>query len=130
VTAAPWFRRHAGAVLTYIATSPEREAEARSAMLEELERVGREPIGDIELERARNYAAGLVQVRRQRVAAWVGDILEAYVQNSLREVETLPARLRTVTPEEISAAALRIFRPDARAEYVVRGTALPATGSR
>ena len=121
VTAAPWFRKESGAVLTYIATSPEREHEARAAMLEELDRVSRDPIEGVEFERARNYAAGLVQVRRQRVAAWAGEILEAYVQGTLGNLESSPSRLRAVSPDEVVVAAGRIFRADRRAEYVVRG---------
>ncbi|MEO7239353.1 MAG: insulinase family protein, partial [Gemmatimonadales bacterium] len=38
VMASSWQRGRAGALVTYIATSPEREEEARRAMLEELER--------------------------------------------------------------------------------------------
>ena len=45
VIATPWQKARGGALLTYIATSPEREAEAREQMLVELERFTREPVG-------------------------------------------------------------------------------------
>ncbi|HXV86769.1 MAG TPA: pitrilysin family protein, partial [Gemmatimonadales bacterium] len=116
VTASPWFRRDSGAVLTYIATSPEREDEARAAMLEELQRVTRQSIAFTELERARNYAAGLAQIRRQRVAAWSADVLEGWALGALVDVEAFPDRLRAVTAEQLAAAAREIFRPEQRAE--------------
>jgi zinc protease len=54
VAASPWLRHRAGAMIGYIATSPDREDEARQAMLRELGRLAEEPITDAELERARN----------------------------------------------------------------------------
>ncbi len=51
-----------GALLTYIATSPEREEEARAEMLEELERFTREPVAEAELRQAVNYLAGQAEV--------------------------------------------------------------------
>src|SRR6476659_5246091 len=58
VLATSWQRGRAGALVTYIATSPEREEEARTAMLDELERFAREPVSESELSQAVNYLAG------------------------------------------------------------------------
>ena len=44
VVATAWQKARGGALLTYIATSPEREDEAREQMLVELERFTREPV--------------------------------------------------------------------------------------
>ena len=44
VVASAWLKARAGALVTYIATSPEREDEAREEMLRELERFTREPV--------------------------------------------------------------------------------------
>ncbi|MBI3983053.1 MAG: insulinase family protein [Gemmatimonadetes bacterium] len=121
VSALPWLRRRAGAVLTYIATSPEREDEARSGLLEELAQVGADPPPVAELERARNYAAGLVLLRRERVAAWAGEILEAHVNRLLADLNALPDRLRAVGAREVGAVAQAVFQAARAAEYVVRG---------
>lgn len=121
VSALPWLRRRAGAVIAYIATSPEREEEARAGMLEELSRVAEEILPGAELARARNYAAGLVQIRRQHAAAWAAEILEAHVHGDLEAMEAVPERLRAVNAAEVTDVARAMFRPDRAAEYVVRG---------
>ena len=58
VVASAWLKARAGALVTYIATSPEREDEAREEMLRELERFTREPVSASELRQAVNYLAG------------------------------------------------------------------------
>jgi zinc protease len=121
VAALPWLARRAGAVLTYIATSPEREAEARDTMLAELQRVFLEPPQPDELERARNYAAGTVEVGRQRGSAVAGEVLEAWVHGVLGELEDVPGRLRDVSGEDVVRVAEAAFREELRAEFVVRG---------
>jgi len=121
VAAMPWLRRRAGAMLTYIATSPDREGEARDAMLRELERLTVELVPDSELTRARNYAAGLVEVSRQSGAAVAGEITTAWVHGVLDELVETTDRLRSVTPEDVANVAQKVFVAD-RAEFVVRGT--------
>ena len=121
VMAAPWMAVGAGALLAYIATSPEREDEARDAMLEELERVCADPPTDDELLRARNYAAGAVEIRRQRGRSAADELLDAWLNGLIDELAGLPARLRTVTRDEVVAVAERSLQPALRAEYVVRG---------
>jgi zinc protease len=125
-TAMPWLRRRGGAFLAYTATSPEREAEARDAMLEELVRVAREPVQAGELERARQYAAGLVDIRRQHVAYVASELVDACVAGTLDAWAELPRRLRSVSAEELLQVAAAVFAPDRRAEYVVRGSAKSA----
>ena len=56
--APPGSRRGRARLVTYIATSPEREEEAREEMLRELERFTREPVSESELRQAVNYLAG------------------------------------------------------------------------
>lgn len=122
VHASAWLRRSAGAVLTYIATSPEREDEARDAMLGELARLAREKVPEPELERARSYAAGLVSIRRQYAQSLVMEIADAWLLGMTEHLVTVEDRLRAVTAEEIVAFAEEVFVPDRRAEFVVRGT--------
>ncbi len=122
VYASAWLRRSAGAVLTYIATSPEREDEARDAMLGELALLAREKVPEPELERARNYAAGLVSIRRQHAQSLVMEIADAWLLGMMEHLVTVEDRLRAVTADEIVAFAEEVFVPDRRAEFVVRGT--------
>ena len=123
VQAAPWAQRRAGALLTYIATSPDRENEARDAMLATLQAVGTGDVKEEEVDRARRYAAGLVQVGRQTASAVMGEILNAWVNGLIDELPQLPGRLRAVTAEEVVREAGQIFGSDTRSEFVVRGTA-------
>jgi zinc protease len=123
VMASSWMQRRAGAVLTYIATSPEREGEAREAMLRALADVVAGKVSDAEVSRARNYAAGLVEIGRQTTASITSEILGAWTNGVLDELAELPDRLRRVTTEDVVREAGEIFDPEIRAEFVVRGTA-------
>lgn len=122
VTAMPWLARRAGAVVTYIATAPAREAEARDTLLAELQRMVREPPTTDELDRARNYTAGMVDVRRQRGIAVAAELLDAWVLGRLDELPLAAARLRAVSAEDVRRVASEVFDVERRAEYVVRGT--------
>jgi len=121
VAAIPWLRRRAGVMLTYIATSPDREDEARDCMLRELERLIEEPASELELDRARNYSAGLVEMRQQNASSIGSEILSAWQTGVLDEVTEIADRLRAVKPEEIVRVAAETFGSELRAEYVVRG---------
>ena len=79
VMASAWEKARAGALLTYIATSPEREDEAREEMLKELDRFAREPVSDAELRQAISYLAGQAEVSRQSGGAMAGEMLEAWI---------------------------------------------------
>ena len=108
-------------MLTYIATSPEREGEAREAMLRELERTVRDTVPESELRRARNYAAGLVEMRQQNASSVGSEILSGWLHGILDEVATTADRLRAVTSEDLARVAVDVFGAGQRAEYVVRG---------
>jgi zinc protease len=122
VHASPWLRRRAGAVLTYIATSPDREDEARAAMLDVLGRVADDPMPDEELERARAYAAGQVAIRRQHAGAVAAELASAWVQDRLDRFAAEEERFRAVRDGDLRRIARSAFDPARRAECVVRGT--------
>lgn len=122
VLALDWARLRAGALATYIATSPEREAEARTAMLEELERFTREPVTADELRGAIGYLAGQAEVDRQSAGHVASEIVEAWLLgDGLAELEDPAAPYRRVTAEEVWEVARASLRPERRAEGVVRG---------
>jgi len=117
-----WRRLGAGALLSYIATSPGREAEAREQMLVELERFRREPVEADELERAVNFLAGQAMVQRQTGGALASEVLDAWLLGTgLEELEDPAAEYRAVGAEAVLEAASRYLDPEAMAEGVVRG---------
>lgn len=119
-----WQRVEAGALITYIATSPEREEEARSAMLAELSRFATDLVTEDELTRAVNYLAGQCLVQRQTAGAVASEIIDAWlVGTGLEEVADPAGPYRAVTREAVRAVAARYLDPAARAEGVVRGGA-------
>ena len=122
VAATPLLRKRAGAMLGYVATAPEREDEARDTMLRELYRLSEDEITTDELDRARNYASGLVEIRQQSGAAVAGEIMAAWVHGTLEELAAVPQHLRAVTADDVARVALDVFKPDQRAEFVIRGT--------
>jgi zinc protease len=123
VMATSWQRGRAGALLTYIATSPQREDEAREAMLEELARFTHEPVSQSELEQAGNYLAGQAEVGRQSAAGLAGEILEAWlIGNGLVDLEDPAAAFRAVSRDDVLQVAQRYLQPALRAEGVVRGS--------
>jgi zinc protease len=123
VVATAWQKARGGALLSYIATSPEREEEARDEMLLELERFAREPVTDEELAQAVNYLAGQAEVSRQNGSAVAGEILEAWIAgNGLAELTDPGAKYRAVTAAEVQRVAATSLVQHRRAEGVVRGT--------
>jgi zinc protease len=123
VLASSWQRGRAGALITYIATSPDREEEARKAMLEELEQFVRAPVTETELAQAISYLAGQAEVDRQNGGSLAGEILEAWlIGNGLAELENPGDAFRAVTAEDVLRVAEGSLLPSRRAEGVVRGS--------
>jgi zinc protease len=123
VVATAWQKARAGALLSYIATSPEREEEAREEMLAELELFVREPVSPAELTQAVNYLAGQAEVNRQNGSGVAGEILEAWLAGTgLAELADPAAKYRAVTAEEVQRVAAAYLTAHRRAEGVVRGT--------
>ncbi len=121
--ASAWGKARAGALLSYIATSPEREDEAREEMLKELDRFTRERVSEGELTQAINYLSGQAEVSRQSGSAIAGEILEAWISGTgLHEMEDPAARFRAVTADDVLGVASRFLDPTRRVEGVVRGT--------
>ena len=123
VAAYPVARALAGSFVSYIATSPEREAEARAGLLEELGRLRAERLPDDELERAREYTVGSWQIRSQSNAAQVSDLMHALIiGEGLSEIREYEQRMRAVSAENIRDVAQRYFDEQRLVEAVVRGT--------
>ncbi len=128
VVASAWLKARAGALVTYIATSPEREEEAREEMLRELARFTREPVGETELAQAVNYLAGQAEVSRQSGGAVASEILEAWVAGAgLGELADPGAAYRAVDAEDVLRVAVTSLGSGRRVEGVVRGTGMART---
>lgn len=122
VVASAWQRRHAGALLTYIATAPEREAEAREAMQEELAVFRGAAPEDAEVRDAVNYLVGQAEVSRQTSASVAAEALDAWlVGEGLEELGDPGAGYRAVSGEEIREMAEAWLDPDVMTVGVVRG---------
>jgi predicted Zn-dependent peptidase len=83
------------------------------AILEQLERVVQEPVGAAELDRARAYTRGRLELRMEEtsaVAAWLGTG-ESLLPRILT-VEEVVERLEAVTADDLLRVAQRCARPD------------------
>jgi zinc protease len=123
VAAWPWQRRRIGALVTYIATTPEREAEARDAMLAELAGLRAAPPPAEDISRSTRYLAGQAEVSRQRAGAVLGEILEAWLEgDGLAELEDPVGPYLAVGPDDVAQVMQRYLDPEGRAEGIVRGS--------
>jgi zinc protease len=122
VVAAAWQLLRAGGLMLYLATSPEREEEARGALLAELAVFRDRPPAADEVARAVSYLAGQHEVHRQAARALVGELADAWLLgDGLDEFADPLAGIRRVTPEAIRAMAAASFDPARRAEGIIRG---------
>lgn len=121
VSAFAWLRSTTGAIVFYIATSPDREEEARAELLAELVKVGREGISQEETVRAREYVAGLELLRRETGAGAAGAALTGELYGTLEELADEPDALRRVSIDEVAQVAADVLQFDDRAEFVLRG---------
>jgi zinc protease len=114
-------RWKAGAFVAYIATSPDKEAAARSGLLDEFRKIREGQVTAEELERAQTYAVGVHQIRMQSGGAVLGEIVDAYMFGSLSELDEVDQNVRAVTLADIQRVAKTYFDPDRRVEAIVRG---------
>jgi zinc protease len=122
VAAYPVERCAGGLFVAYIATSPEREEEAREGLLAQFARLREATIGDDELARARAYLIGAHALAQQAGASVLAELVDAWsLGDGLAELAEHDARLHAVTAADIRALAERWFDPRERVEGVVRG---------
>lgn len=111
-----------GMFLSYIATSPDKEALARDGLLVEFARLREELVTSDELERAKRYSIGSHAIRQESGGAVLADMLDAWMfGEGLGELAEHDARVAAVTGAEIQNLAREFFDPARRVEGVVRG---------
>jgi zinc protease len=115
-------RWKAGAFVAYIATSPDKEAAARAGLLDEFRKIREGLVTSEELERVQTYAVGVHQIRMQSGAAVLGEMVDAFMFGTLRELDEVDQNVRAVTLADIQRVATTYFDPDRRVEAIVRGT--------
>ncbi len=121
VLATPVERRSAGAFATYIATSPEREEEARSGLLKEFAKLAANAPVLHEMERARNYLIGSHQIARQSGASVLAEIVDAWFFGSLGELESWEESISEVSGSDVLRFAMDCINGGPPAEGIVRG---------
>ncbi len=124
--ATSWQRRRAGALITYIATAPDRLDEARAAMLEELDEFRAEPPTLDETTRATAMLAGQAEIARQTAGSYASEIADAWLRGEgLIELDEPGRPYRAVTPDDVHAVARQSLDPAARAEGVLDARPAP-----
>jgi zinc protease len=114
-------RSLAGAFVSYIATSPEKEEVARRGLLGEFAKLREAPVTAKELEQAQTYAIGTHAIRQQSGGAVLGDIVDAWMFGQLGELAEFDARVRGVTAEAMRQIARTYFDESRRVEGIIRG---------
>ena len=114
-------RRMAGVFGAYIAMSPEKEDVARAGLLAEFAKFREAPVTADELAHVQTYALGAHDIRLQRGSALLADVVSAWMDGRLAELDEFGARVRGVTRDDLQALARRYFDPARRVEGIVRG---------
>lgn len=123
VSLMPMARAAGGAFIAYIATSPEREDEARAGLLEEFKRLVDEPLPDEEILRSQRYTIGTWHIRNQTNAAQLGELMQAHMLGpGMEEITEFEERIRAVDAALVQEVAQRYFDPELVVEGTVRGT--------
>lgn len=103
----------AGLFGIYAGVAPQRTAEAHATALREVERLIREPVGDVELTRVRDFVKGRLELRMEDtrgVAMWIAG--QELLLGRIRSVEELSSILDGIGPDEIQRVARTYLDPE------------------
>lgn len=116
--------RMSGEFLAYIATAPEREEEAREALVEQFAGLRAAPVSDEELTRAKRYMLGMHDIRQESGGAILGNIVNAWLLGAgLSEIDMYTSKVAAVSASDVQRLALDYFDTTRVVEGVVRGQA-------
>ena len=116
-----------GTLQVYMGVDAEDVLPAMRAVLAELSRLRDEPVPEAELERARNFALGRLELRLEEsraMASFLGT--QEALHDRVLTMDEVIERMRGVTSEDIQALARRLFRDEALCAAVIG----PNLGSR
>jgi predicted Zn-dependent peptidase len=102
-----------GALQIYAGVDPANLNETVDAILDELRRLRDEPVPTDELERARAYASGRLELRLEEsrhLSAWLG--IQEALHDRVLTLDDALGELARVTADDIHSLAQRLFRDD------------------
>jgi zinc protease len=105
----------------YLACAPGKERQAREGLLRECMRLANEPVTEEELARAKAYALGSLAIRQQSTSAVLSDIVDAWLFESLDELEKEPEEIAALTARDLQRVAEKSFGDGRGVWGVVRG---------
>ncbi|HEX5034771.1 MAG TPA: pitrilysin family protein [bacterium] len=105
----------------YIATEPRKVPTAVEGILKELEKVTREPVGQEEMDRAKQYMVGAYEIDLQRNSTVATQLAFNEIYGiDRREWIRLPEKVLKVTPEAVLKVARKILKLDRYVLSIVR----------
>jgi predicted Zn-dependent peptidase len=117
----------AGVIFAELVTSIDNESRARLALVAELERLSREPVGADEMERARAAAIASRHALLQYQAVHALEYARAVIYKpQASEADKVSELLLKVTAEDVKRAANLYFKPSNASAGIVRGVSQPA----
>ncbi len=117
-----------GTLQVYAGVDPADLTQSVEAIITELRRFADEPVTMEEIDRARTYAAGRLELRLEEsrhLSAWLG--VQEALHDRVLTLDQALAELHEVTPDAIQSLAQRLFRDDRLCLAVI---APPRTTSR
>lgn len=102
-----------GALQIYAGVDPDDLDQTLEAILDELRRLRDEPIAQDELDRARAYASGRLELRLEEsrhLSAWLG--IQEALHDRVLTLDDALAELTKVTPQDVQSVAQQLFRDD------------------
>jgi zinc protease len=119
----PILRLAGGIFVGYIATTPEREAEARAGLFEQFASLYERPLVTDEIERAKRYTIGTWHIRRQTNAAQLDELISAHLLGrGAADIAEYEARIQAVNARRVQEVAEKYFHAERAVEGTVRGT--------
>jgi predicted Zn-dependent peptidase len=103
----------AGMVGIYAGVAPQRTAEAHAAAMREVDRLIREPVGEAELARVKDFVKGRLELRMEDsggVCRWIAG--QELLLGRIRSVEEISAIVDGITADEIQRVAQAYLRPE------------------
>ena len=111
-----------GMFVGYIATSPEREDEARAGLIGQFAGLASAGVTTDELRRAQSYAVGTHAISRQSGAVLLAEVTDAWLfGRGLAEIDEYDGRVWAVTVDAIARVARTYLDPGWVVEGIVRG---------
>jgi zinc protease len=103
-----------GTFTVYIATAPEKQAEAQARLLEQLGALVQAPPSPAELSRAQRFLIGSFAIDRQRNATHAAHVsLDALYGLGAEAAARYPEQIAALTPQDVLRVARRVIRLDA-----------------